>query len=54
MRTRNVACESHLLVRPGGALVVGLEGRRMETTWVSGVERKFRSDHLNLAVGFEF
>jgi hypothetical protein len=54
MRTRNVACEAHLLVRPGGALVVGLEGRRMETTWVSGVERKFRSDHLNLAVGFEF
>ena len=54
MRTRNVACEGHLLVRPGGALVLGLEARRMETTWVSAVERTFVNDHLNLAVGFEF
>jgi hypothetical protein len=54
MRTRNVACEAHLLVRPAGPLFVGLEARRMETTWVSAVERKFRSDHVNLAVGFEF
>ena len=54
LRTRNVACEAHLLVRPGGPLVLGLEARRMETTWVAAVERKFVSDHLNLAVGFEF
>ena len=54
LRTRNVACEAHLLVRPGGPLLVGLEARRMETTWVAAVQRKFRSDHLNLAVGFEF
>ncbi len=54
MRTRNVACEAHLLLRPGGPLLLGLEARRMETTWVAGVERKFRSDHANFAVGFEF
>lgn len=54
LRTRNVACEAHLLIRPGGPLLVGLEVRRMETTWVGAVERKFRSDHVNLAMGFEF
>lgn len=54
LRMRNAACEAHLLLRPGGPLVVGLEARRMETTWVSSVERKFASDHFNLAVGFEF
>ncbi len=54
VRTRNVACEAHVLVRPAGPLVLGLEARRMETTWVAAVERKFASDHLNLAVGFEF
>jgi hypothetical protein len=54
VRTRNVACEAHLLLRPGGPLLVGLEARRMETTWVAAVERKFVSDHVNLAVGFEF
>jgi hypothetical protein len=58
-RTRNVACEAHLMFRPGGPLFVGLEARRMETTWIAratttAVERKFRSDHVNLAVGFEF
>ena len=54
LRTRNVACEAHLFVRPGGPLLVGLEVRRMETTWVGSVERKFVSDHVNLAFGFEF
>ena len=58
-RTRNVACEAHLTLRPGGPLLVGFEARRMETTWIAratmaAVERKFRSDHVNLAVGFEF
>ena len=54
LRTRNVACEAHLLVRPGGGVFLGLEVRRMETTWVGAVERKFVSDHVNLAVGLEF
>ena len=54
LRTRNVACEAHLLLRPGGPLLVGLEVRRIETTWVGAVERKFESNHLNLAIGFEF
>ncbi|HJU67394.1 MAG TPA: hypothetical protein VJ650_04030 [Gemmatimonadaceae bacterium] len=54
LRTRNAVCEAHLLLRPGGPFLLGLEARRMETTWVSAVERKFVSDHLNLAVGFEF
>jgi hypothetical protein len=58
-RTRNVACEAHLALRPGGPLVLGFEARRMETTWIArtsatAIERKFRSDHVNLAVGFEF
>ena len=54
LRTRNVACEAHLLLRPGGPLLLGLEARRMETTWIGAVERKFVSDHVNLAIGFEF
>lgn len=58
-RTRNVACEAHVRFRPGGPLFVGLEVRRMETTWIArttttAAERRFRSDHVNLAVGFEF
>ena len=59
-RTRNVACEAHALVRPGGPLFVGLEVRRIETTWIArgtstaALERTFRSDHVNLAIGFEF
>ena len=53
-RTRNVVCEAHVLLRPAGPLLVGLEARRMETTWVGTVERRFRADHVNLAVGFEF
>jgi hypothetical protein len=58
-RTRNVACEAHLTLRPGGPLFLGVEARRLETTWMArpattAVERKFRSDHVNLAVGFEF
>ena len=54
VRTRNVACEGHRLLGPGGGLLVVLDARRTETTWVAAVERKFRSDHVNLAVGFEF
>src|SRR5687767_7919125 len=45
LRTRNVACEAHVLVRPAGPLLVGLEARRMETTWAVAVQRKFVSDH---------
>ncbi len=54
VRTRNAACEVHVLIRPAGPVMVGFEARRMETTWVAAVERKFVSDHLNLAIGFEF
>ena len=54
LRTRNVACEAHLLFRPAGPLFVGIEARRMETTWVAAGDRKFVSDHFNLALGFEF
>ena len=58
-RTRNAACEAHLAWRPGGPFFLGLEGRRTETRWVArtvGVdsERKFRNDHINIAIGFEF
>ena len=50
-RLRNVACEAHTIVRPGGPLVVGFEYRKIRTTMASG---KANNDHVNLGVGFEF
>ena len=51
VRLKNVACEGHAIVRPAGPLVVGLEYRHLATTYASGV---LKSEHVNLAVGFEF
>lgn len=50
-RRKNVATEVHLHVRPAGPLVVGLEYRRLTTTYATG---PLTNDHLNLAVGFVF
>jgi hypothetical protein len=50
-RLKNTAVEGHLHIRPAGPLVIGLEYRRLETTYAIG---KLTNDHLNLAFGFEF
>ena len=51
VRQRNLAFESHVIMRPAGPLLVGLEYRRMETTYAAGT---VADDHVNLAMGFEF
>jgi hypothetical protein len=51
VRQRNLAFESHVIVRPAGPLLVGLEYRRMETAYAAGT---VVDDHVNLAMGFEF
>ena len=50
-RLKNVVSELHLHVRPAGPVVLGLEARRMATTYANGT---LRNTHINLAVGFEF
>jgi len=51
VRQRNLAFETHVIVRPAGPLLLGVEYRRMETRYAVGT---FADDHLNLATGFEF
>lgn len=50
-RLKHRVTEAHLHLLPGGPLLVGLEWRRIETTYVAG---PVVNDHLNLAVGFRF
>jgi len=50
-RLKNVAREVHVHVRPGGPFVFGVEYRRLETTYSSGV---LANDHINLSAGIEF
>jgi hypothetical protein len=50
-RLKNTAIEGHLHIRPAGPLVIGLEYRRLETSYAIG---KLTNDHLNIAFGFEF
>jgi hypothetical protein len=50
-RLRNSACEVHLITRPGGPLLAGVEYRRLRTTYP---QRAVHDDHVNLALGFEF
>jgi hypothetical protein len=50
-RLRNASCGAHLTTHPSGPLIMGLEGRRIVTTYGSG---RFGVDHLNLFFGFEF
>ena len=50
-RLKNTATEVHLHLRPAGPLVLGLEYRRLETTYAAG---KLANDHFNVAIGFEF
>jgi len=50
-RLKNVVSELHLHLRPAGLVVLGVEARRMATTYANGT---LRNTHMNLAVGFEF
>ena len=50
-RLKNAVSEVHLHFRPAGPVVLGLEARRMATTYATGT---LRNTHVNLAVGFEF
>lgn len=55
-RTGNAVVESHLHWRPAGPLVLGLEWRRLSTEYrqVAATPAVARTNHLNLAIGFEF
>ncbi len=50
-RHKNVVSEVHLHLRPAGPVVLGLEARRMATSYATGT---LKNTHLNLAMGFEF
>ncbi|MHB1310856.1 MAG: hypothetical protein ACYC3L_02475 [Gemmatimonadaceae bacterium] len=50
-RLKNATAETHVIVHPAGTLVLGLEWRRITTTYTA---RSWSDDHLNLGVGFEF
>ena len=51
-RRRNASCGAHFVTHPSGPLVLGLEARRIVTSYSGG--RRFINDHLNIAFGFEF
>lgn len=50
-RLRNVVCEGHVILHPGGPVFAGLEFRRLRTSYPAGA---FHNNHLNLSAGFEF
>jgi hypothetical protein len=50
-RLRNLACAGYTILRPSGPLVLGVEYRRIETTYASG---RVANNHFNVGVGFEF
>ena len=50
-RFRNDAMSAHIMVQPAGLLFVGLEGRRLRTTYAAG---RYTNDHVTVAAGFEF
>ncbi|MDP3775581.1 MAG: hypothetical protein Q8Q85_15075 [Gemmatimonadales bacterium] len=50
-RIKNVSYEGHLHWRPGGGLLMGLEFRRIETTYSPGV---IAANHLNWFAGVAF
>ena len=50
-RLKNVVREAHIHLRPGGPFVLGVEYRRLETTYSTGM---LANDHVNLSVGIEF
>ncbi len=50
-RLKNITTAAHLIVRPGGPLVINAEWRRTTTTYAA---RAYQNDHLNVGMGFEF
>ena len=50
IRESNTSCAAHLLWRPAQPLVMGLEFRRVQTTYAA---RTSRANHVNLSFGFE-
>jgi putative intracellular protease/amidase len=50
-RRKNVQTSGHLHLRPAGPIIIGLEYRRLQTTYASG---PLVNDHFNVAVGFVF
>jgi hypothetical protein len=50
-RLKNIVREAHIHLRPGGPFVLGVEFRRLETTYSTGM---LANDHVNLSVGIEF
>jgi hypothetical protein len=50
-RLKNVVREAHIQLRPGGPFVLGVEYRRLETTYSTGM---LANDHINLSAGIEF
>jgi hypothetical protein len=50
-RTRNGACEVHMIWRPTQPILVGFEVRRLGTRYATGTEH---ATHFNLALGFEW
>lgn len=50
-RERNEVQSIHAQWTPSGPIIVGLEWRRMATTYSTGVQR---ADHINFALGFTF
>jgi hypothetical protein len=51
-RLRNAAGALYIITHPSGPLLMGIEIRRIATTFTAG--RKFVNDHFNLGFGFEF
>jgi len=52
-RSKNTVWEVHAIWRPA-PLVVGLEFRRLETEYGANVNWTWTTNHVNLALGFEF
>jgi hypothetical protein len=50
-RLKNIGCEAHTIVRPGGPVIAGLAYRTQRTSFPEG---SARNHHVNLAFGFEF
>jgi hypothetical protein len=50
-RRKNVINSAHLHLRPSGPIVLGLEYRKLQTTYASG---PLVNDHFNFAIGFVF
>ncbi|MEK7400857.1 MAG: hypothetical protein AABZ80_00690 [Gemmatimonadota bacterium] len=50
-RRRNDSCAGYAIVRPGGPMFLGVEYRRIRTSYAV---TRFSNDHVTFAVGFEF